>query len=386
MHLMMAMGSWLSSPFALQCANAGLLPLKPGLKNPPDPLKLQQAVEQEARSRANKLLSGIVRYYDTPYARNMAEMPVIWRKGNARLLDYGSLTGSVTGDVPIMLFIPSLINRYYILDLEEERSLLRWLARTGVYPLVLDWGEPGEHERDFNCENYINDTLLDAVAFLHAAAGKPIALAGYCMGGVLALAAAQLRSQHVSALALLATPWDFHCAEFAPFVLDKQWRPLLTQAIEANNLLPADILQALFYWTDPFVFEHKFCRFADLSPGSRAAHEFLALEHWVNDGVPLTSGVAKECLIGWAQENQLYGGRWTVDGIKITPSKIAIPTFIAIPESDHVVPAGCALPLADVMPDATLTRPSSGHVGMIVGSRAKKELWQPLAEWVKQVS
>jgi polyhydroxyalkanoate synthase len=378
MHLMLTMGCWMSSPFALQCAKS-VLPSLSG--NPKKQLSaaLQQAVSDEAQSRARNLLGGLLRYMDTPYAREVAEPACIWRRGNARLLDYGA--GLRGGDAPLVLFVPSLINRYYILDLEENRSMLRFMADKGIYPLVLDWGAPGEHEQAFGCGDYITDILLAAVDFIYKVSRQRIVLAGYCMGGVLAMAAAQLRSRHIAALGLFATPWDFHCKELASLVLDRQWLPLVDSLLVSQDGVPADIIQSLFYLTDPFVFEQKFRRFADLPPDSRAARDFMELEYWVNDGVPMTSEVARDCLIGWAQENRLAAGRWRVAGKAIDPRKITMPVFLAIPRQDHVVPQACAQPLLDAMPHAQVVRPGAGHVGMIVGGRAKKELWQPFADW-----
>lgn len=411
MHLMLAMSCWLSSPIALQCAKNALPDSKsnspqqskskprrqlkqPSKKQKPQaaeqPLEvLQNALAEEAKNRASSLLAGIRRYIETPYSRHHSDAPCIWRKGNARLLDYGTLanhTSFISEPRPVALFIPSLINRYYILDLETERSMLRHIASQGIYPLVLDWGEPGESEQDYNCADYVTQVLLPAIDFINATSGGKVALAGYCMGGVLALAAAQLRQSSLSSLSLFATPWDFGCPEFSPFVLDAQWLPLVRSLIDTQEKLSADIIQSLFYLTDPWVFEQKFRRFNELQPESRAAKDFIALEHWVNDGVPMTSKVAHDCLIGWAQQNQLMNEKWKVGGRIIRPSSIQIPTFIAIPRNDHVVPFECAKPLADTMPEALVIHPGAGHVGMIVGSHARRELWQPLCEWIVQNS
>lgn len=388
LHLMLTLGCWLSSPFALQCVSVALPPSK---GNPPlnpasllqNPQTLKNALAEEARSRASSLLSGLLRYAETPYARNVAEPPAIWRKGNARLLDYGSLGRGA--DRPVVLFVPSLINRYYILDLEEERSMLRHLAANGLYPLVLDWGQPGDMESGFGCGEYITKILLPAIDFLAAASAQNPVLVGYCMGGVLSLAAAALRPTRLSGLALLATPWDFHCPEFASFVVDASARPMLQNLIAQQAELPGDIVQSLFYLTDPWVFEQKFRRFSELSQDSRAARDFVALEHWVNDGVPMTSAVAQDCLIGWAQENILACNAWKIGSRRIDPKKLRMPAFVAIPRNDHVVPHACAMPLAKALPHATLAHPASGHVGMIVGSNARRELWQPLAEWVQEL-
>lgn len=327
------------------------------------------------------MLAGVLRYYETQYKRNVSDPPCIWQRGSARLLDYGQ---KVSDPKAVVLFIPSLINRYYILDLEEERSFLRYLATQGIYPLVLDWGEPGAYEKNFDCSDYVTEILSASIDFIAQTSAQPIALAGYCMGGVLALAAAKLKRSKISSLALLATPWDFHCREFVPFVLEKKWQVEMAKIIYGQKTLPAELIQSLFYLTDPFLFEHKFRRYFEMDPNSRAAKDFVALEHWVNDGVPMTSGVAHDCLVGWAQENRLVKGEWLVAGKKIAPPPASLATFIAIPQNDHVVPYDCALPLAKAHKQAHIIHPRAGHVGMIVGSHAKRELWQPYASWLKE--
>lgn len=377
MHLALTLGYTLSWPIALQCANAGLLPLKPAQLKKLQNAKLAQSLHKEAKNRSSELLRAIQRYGTTSYRRDMPEAPCIWQKGNVRLLDYGAPDCQ-----QIMLFVPSLINRYYILDLEKERSMLRFLATQGIYPLVLDWGMPGQPEQDYSVSDYISHVLLPAIDFIHRTSGMKVALGGYCMGGVLSLAAAQLKPRKISKLALFATPWDFHCKEFAPFIMEENLQRKLSELLASESQLPAEIIQSLFYLTDPFIFEEKFRRFLSLDEQSRAAKDFIALEHWVNDGVPMTSRVAQDCLIGWAQQNQLAAGKWQVAGKIIKPKNIRQPTFIAIPRQDHVVPEGCAMPLLQSFPDATVITPSSGHVGMIVGSRAKSECWMPLVEWL----
>ncbi|MEX2407745.1 MAG: alpha/beta fold hydrolase, partial [Rhodovibrionaceae bacterium] len=147
--------------------------------------------------------------------------------------------------------MPSLINRAYILDLRERQSFLRWLAGHGFRPLLLDWGAPGEAERGFTLTDYIAGRLSAALDVVLAETGARPALLGYCMGGTLALALAQLRQDSVRALALLAAPWDFHAgqeeiAKAGPMAL-LPYKP----AMQLLGVLPTDALQALFAGLDP---------------------------------------------------------------------------------------------------------------------------------------
>jgi polyhydroxyalkanoate synthase subunit PhaC len=393
LHLAMSLGCWLTSPFVLRCAKSGLLPSNlqevldanlPQLQKAKGAKSLQQlenALQLEIQERAAELVSGVVRYCQTPSPSRTSSAPVLWQLGNARLLDYGALSATpATG--PVVLFVPSLINRYYVLDLEPERSLLRFMRDEGCYPLVLDWGAPGKHEENFNTSDYIEQVLLAAINFITQRSASPIVLAGYCMGGILSLAAAQLAATQIQALALFATPWNFHCEAFSPFLLNEAWTQELEHYISQQDQLSADVVQMLFSVTDPFLFEHKFRRFSSMEPSSRTARDFVALEQWVNDGVPMTRGVARDCLVGWAQRNELMQSKWQVRGKAISPSKLDMPTFIAMPKYDHVVPTDCASPLLAQLPQAQIITPGTGHVGMMVGSRAKRECWQPFSDWL----
>jgi len=110
----------------------------------------------------------------------------------------------------VVLAVPSLINRAHILDLTEDRSLLRALAAAGTRPLLVDWGAPGDLERGFSLTDYIAGRLEQALDRVLAEVGGPVVLLGYCMGGLLTVALALRRWRDLSGLVCLATPWDFH--------------------------------------------------------------------------------------------------------------------------------------------------------------------------------
>ena len=179
------------------------------------------------------MLAGVLSYSEAGYQRTVSEAPTIWRSGSVRLLDYGQ---SVENPKQIVLFVPSLINRYYILDLEEKRSFLRFLASQGIYPLVLDWGEPSEADSNLTTADYVEKILIPAVKFVAEIWKKPFSIAGYCMGGVMALAAAKTARKYISSLALLATPWDFSAPEFSAFRLPEFWKKELEKYIEKQKL------------------------------------------------------------------------------------------------------------------------------------------------------
>ena len=342
-----------------------------------------EALDRELSRRADAFLTGLETYRRHPYRRPAARLPVLWRAvgsdgGAARLLDYGR-----GGSGPAVLIVPSLINRHYILDLLPERSFARYLAAQGLRPLLLDWGEPGESERDFALADYIAGPLINAFAAALESTGRPVAVLGYCMGGLLSLALALQRSADIACLALLATPWDFHAD--AP-----EQERLLASAIEALPLyagaagpLPVEAIQALFAALDPFLAERKFVHFAGLDPQGTAARDFVALEDWINDGVPLARNVALECARSWYRDNQPARGLWQVGEQPIRPEGCTKPALVVVPSRDRIVSPASAEPLAAAIPGADVLRPPFGHIGMMASPSAPQAVWQPIADWLR---
>ena len=149
LHLARAMTVWTSSLAALPSAKAGLLPWSPALAARGQslasdlasvrPEALTGAIAGEVRRRGGAMMAGIEAYQNHSYQRRLRDPAVVWRDGASRLLDYGARRRDKDRAVPV-LFVPSLVNRYYILDLSKRRSLVRWLASHGLRPLVVDWG------------------------------------------------------------------------------------------------------------------------------------------------------------------------------------------------------------------------------------------------------
>jgi polyhydroxyalkanoate synthase len=386
LHLASATGAWMSSRAALPLLKSGLLPWRPEFALAGGALSLAlgsaksdsiaAALDVELTRRAALFLDGVERYRHHPYRRDLAEPPLLWQEGTTRLLDYRPRGG------PPVLVVPSLINRAYILDLAPAQSLLRHLAAQGLRPLLLDWGAPGAAERRFGLGDYITRRLEPAAAVARQAGGAPPIVLGYCMGGLLALALAARKPALVSALALLATPWRFHAERAEQARLLGTLAEPIARSHAALGEVSVDVLQAMFAAQDPLLALRKFSRFAELPQDSPAVRGFVALEDWLNDGVPLPIPVARECLGGWYGEDLPGRGKWRVGGKAIRPREIDKPALIVVPAQDRIVPPATAAALADELPRAETLTPPLGHIGMIVARDAPSAVWAPLAAWL----
>ena len=398
LHLTAAALTWTSSLAALPILRQGSPPWKPEApaEKPDeaaalrralaasDPEAFAEALGRRTQARALALLDGILAYRRHPYRRDLTPVPIIWSEGSTHLLDYGAVAnpgGEAAGDVPVLV-VPSLVNRAYILDLDAQTSLLRWLAGHGLRPYLVDWDGPGPAERGFTLTDYIAGRLESALDAVRARHQAPPLVIGYCMGGRLALALALRRPHDLAGLALMATPWDFHADADQSAALAQAAAAALSPALDTLGVLPVDAIQALFASLDPLMVARKFINFSRLDPDSRKAALFVALEDWLNDGVPLTAPVARECLIGWYGENTPGTGRWRVAGRPVDPGALRMPCLCLIPAHDRIVPPASAAALGAAIPGAEVLRPPIGHIGMVVSGGARERIWSPLADWL----
>lgn len=346
-----------------------------------------RALEREIRRRMGRLADGVIAYRRHPVTRTLENPPVAWSEGNTRLLDYGATHPAARKrGTRAVLVVPSLINRWEVLDLTAEKSLLRAMAANGLRPYLVDWGTPDDAERRFGTTEYVA-RLERALDFVRRRARRAPAVMGYCMGGTLSVALAARQPRRVAGLALLAAPWDFHADRTGQaFLLSAG--PMLAEVADRLGELPVDILQTLFWSLDPWLAVKKFGRFLGLDPAGDPAREFVLLEDWLNEGAPLAGPTARECLVAWYGDNQPGQGRWLVGGKRVVPAKINVPALVMIPSGDRIVPPRSAAALAAPkrgLRNATRLELPLGHIGMVVSGRARALCWTPLIDWLTAI-
>lgn len=345
-----------------------------------------KALQAETVRRMDRFLEGVQLYRRHPARRDFLEPPVAMADGDSRLLDFTAFAEGAAGTDTALLMIPSLVNRWQVLDITAERSFMRAMARGGIAPYLVDWGTPKGAERNFSATDYVLrlERMLD---FLRQRGFARIHIGGYCMGGLLALALAIRRQRDIESLLLLATPWDFH-ADRTGQALMMANLPFLAKLVEQAGELPVDALQTLFYSLDPWQVIRKFTRFAALDQASQSAREFVLLEDWLNEGAPLPGPVALDCLLGWYGANTPAMGQWMVGGEAMLPRRLEKPVLTIVPGQDRIVPPASARALA---PGSPIAPPRAqglelalGHIGMVVSGRAPQMLWQPVIDWLRR--
>jgi polyhydroxyalkanoate synthase len=317
-------------------------------------------------------LEGVTRYRAFPWARGASVYTPVAAYGRCALVHVGGQ------GVPVLL-VPSMVNKPYILDLLPEASLAQTLIKAGYAVYMLDWGVP-EGDTPLTVDAAVADILLPALADVatHAAGQKPVVL-GYCMGGNLALAALAHAPHAARAFVAAATPWDFADSTFGALV--KLGGPFYQLMLSSLPLVPVDMLQTAFMLLDPMGPVRRLQAFATETDPVQL-RRMAAMEDWLADGIPLEAPIARTCLFDWYAANLPVQNRWQVAGKAIVPAELDLPALVAIPQRDVVVPAPSARALADALPNATVLEVPTGHIGMMVGRRAKSGFFDPLLGWL----
>ncbi|WP_198671084.1 alpha/beta fold hydrolase [Oceanibium sediminis] len=353
---------------------------------PPDLL----ALTHEAASRLSAMMRGVELWQRHPWRRSLTPPPVIWRSGTSQLFDYGQTPEATDPAGPVVLVVPSLINRAYILDLMPGRSFLRGLAAAGLRPLLLDWGAPGMMEARFDIEDYMTRRLMPALAAASVlGGGAPPAVLGYCMGGTVAAGLA-LTTPEIRGLVTIGAPWDFAAARgtaqgaraaAAQGGGAAQVRAILRTLSDAFGAVPVSVFQHLFAVVDPMQAARKFRRFAETPQDSAEAEFFVAMEDWLADGVPMAGPAAETLLVDWHLENTTARGQWPQGRY----GRDRPPSLIVAGRRDTIAPPAVAGGLRRVLPDAELLSPPLGHVGMITGAAAPDAVWGPVAAFLRDL-
>jgi len=320
----------------------------------------------------------------------------LFRDGTAALYRFrrpGVETGSPEGvprtppaagsGLPLLL-VPSMINRWYVLDLRRGASMADALVRAGIDTFCLDWGVPEDEDRYLTWDDVIA-RLSRMVRRVRRETGAPkVGVLGYCMGATLASVYSALEPESVAALVNLAGPVDFSRAGFLGDMVDARYFD--ADAIAAAGNMSPEMMQAGFVALRPTAQIAKWVGFLDRCHDPRARESFEALEAWAGDNVPFP-GAAYATYIGdLYQRNALVQGRHHVNGRRADLKRIRCPVLTVVADRDSICPPAAATALNDQVSsaDKEVLTVAGGHVGAVVGGKAQRVLYPALAAWFEK--
>ncbi len=327
---------------------------------------LQNFVEDVLLANAGKRPFGTEAF---EVGRDMATTSgkVVYRNPLIELIQYTPMTDTVRPE-PILI-TPAWIMKFYILDLEVQNSLVRYLTDQGFTVFMISWKNPNADDRDLGMDDYLSYGIMDSVDAVHAIAGEQkIHAIGYCLGGtLLSIAAAAMARDgdaRLRSLTLLAAQVDFtEAGELTLFINDSQLA-FLEDMMWEKGYLDTNQMAGAF----------QLLRSNDLI-WSRVIHDYLmgersevnALLAWNADATRMPFRMHSQYLRRLFLNNDLAEGRYEVGNRPIAISDIRVPAFIVGTERDHVAPWQSVFKfnlLSDT--DVTFVVTSGGHNAGIV--------------------
>ncbi len=306
----------------------------------------------------------------------------LWADGTARL--YRFRDGAEAG-APVLL-VPSLINRWYVLDLRNGSSLVAALASAGLDVYCLDWGEPGDEDRYLAWDDVVARLSRAVRKVQRHTTGGPVGLLGYCIGGTLASIHAALQPTSISSLVNLAGPIDFSCAGFLGHMTNPRWFD--PAAIAGAGNMSAPQMQAGFTALRPTAAIAKWVGMLDRLGDAERTEALMALETWAGDNIAFPAAAYVRYITELYQENRLVRGEHAVQGRRVELSAITCPVMAVTTTRDVICPPSAALALLDRVgsTDKRHIAIPGGHVGAVVGEKARSTLYPTLAAFFRETA
>jgi polyhydroxyalkanoate synthase len=306
---------------------------------------------------------------------------VVWQSGKLRLYRYRP-TARPSGAAPLLI-VYALVNRPYMMDLQEDRSLIRGLLAEGLDVYLIDWGYPDGADRFTTLADYIDGLLAGCVGhILSMHQLDALNMLGVCQGGVFSLCFSALHPKRVRNLITMVTPVDFH----TPADLLSKWvRKIDVAAWVGDGNVSGDMLNQLFLSLMPFRLTHQ--KYMDLimgGPDRSRVENFMRVEQWIFDSPDQSGAAFQEFVVWFYQENRLVRNQLEIAGRKVDLRELQLPLLNLIGSKDHLVPRAASLALERLVgsEDYTTLEFDLGHIGMYISARAQHEVPVAIARWL----
>jgi polyhydroxyalkanoate synthase len=342
---------------------------------PPSPLERLGNLPRATLEYTNLLLTRD----DIQIAGTPKEAVWTWRKNTL----YRYRSQNRRHPVPVLLVF-ALINRAHIFDLRPGHSFVEFLLDEGYDVFLLDWGEPDEEDADQGLEFYVCDAIPAGIREVRRVTGEDeVSLLGWCIGGTLcAMYCALEQEGPVRNLVCLTTPIETEGSLYHRWVRDldvdavtEAWPVVPGAAIDwANKLMKPVANHWITYrrlWDD-------------VSAGTARREAFQSMSKWVADNPPFPGRAYREWITWMYQEHRLARNTLRLRGRKVDLRDIEQNLLVVTAGADHIAPRSSSLPLVERPRSADVTHfdRAGGHIGLMAGSKARKEIWPDIAEWL----
>ncbi len=343
----------------------------------------QQAAEELMRFN-QKLVAGMTSMSETgPISAGVSGRDAVYTDDKLVLYRYHSAVEK-RHRVPVLV-VYALVNRPYMADLQEDRSLIKGLLDEGMDVYLIDWGYPDGSDRYLGLDDYINGYIHRCVAHICEAHDLyRINLLGICQGGTFSLCYTALHPEKVRNIVTTVTPVDFQ----TPENLLSRWAQKLDVDLMVDTLgnIPGGLLNYTFLSMNPYrLTGQKYLDMVDLLDQPDKLKNFLRMEKWIFDSPDQAGEAFRQFIKDFYQRNGLIKGEVVIGGQRVDLKNVSMPVFNVYATLDHLVPPASSKALKGLVGSTDYSEFAfkGGHIGIYVSGRAQKEVPPAIANWLK---
>ena len=311
---------------------------------------------------------------------NMANTPgkVVWRNDVMELIQYAPTTSDVYARP--LLITPPWINKFYVLDLNSEKSFVRWAVAQGLTVFIISWVNPDESKAEKGFEAYMHEGILTALDVIEQATGERKAtVAGYCVGGTLLATTlaymAATGDDRIDSVTFFATQVDFSNAGELQIFFDEERLAAMDEGMAKTGYLDGVKMANAFNMLRPNELIWTYVVDNYMKGVEPAAFDLLA---WNSDCTRIPranhSFYTRSCYV----ENRLARGEMVIDGVKLNLNNVKIPIYELATREDHIAPAPSVFRGAKLYGgDVTFVLGGAGHIAGVINppSKDKYQYW-----------
>ena len=306
----------------------------------------------------------------------------VWRDGKVVLYRFKGAKAP-TAKIPLLICY-ALVNRPYMVDLQDDRSLVKNLLALGEDVYLIDWGYTDRSDRFLTLEDYIERFLGGAVDHLRHTHGlDAINLLGICQGGAFSLTYCALHPDRIKNLITMVTPVDFHTDDN---MLSHWTRGLdIDLFVDTLGNVPADLMNLCYLTLKPYrLFVQKYVGMVDILDDKKAMEDFLRMEKWIFDSPDQAGEAFRQFIKDFYQGNKLVKGGLRIGDAEVDLGRLRMPVLNIYAEQDHLVPPSASKPMKGLVGSTDYSEVSfrGGHIGIYVSGRAQKEVPSAIHDWL----
>lgn len=287
-----------------------------------------------------------------------------------------------------MLIIYALVNKQYMMDLQQDRSLIKQLLEGGQDVYIIDWGYPTAEDRYLTLEDYIQGYIGDCVDYIrHKHEIEKINLMGICQGGTFTFIYTSLNQEKVNAVVSLVTPIDFSTDDGLLF----KWGPYLNpdHMVQAFGNVPGEFMNAGFVFLKPYdLMIDKYVSVIDSLDDEEKMANFLRMEQWIFDSPAQAGAAYAQFQKDMYHDNKLIKGEFYLGDRHVDLKNVTCPVLVMLGLKDNQVPPEATRPIPGAIgsKDCELVEINTGHIGLFVSGRSQREVGPKIIEFLNEKS